>query len=134
VGSRIAEALERERVPFVAVDELPERLKPLRERQVETIAGNGVLADVLEAANVAGAKSLLVAIPGAFEAGQIVAQARAAHPRLIIVARAHGDEEVEYLKTQGATAAVLGENEIARGMVERAFALTGDGSQPFAAA
>ena len=126
VGSRIAEALERARVPFVVIDEVPERLKPFRDRQVEAIAANGVLGEILAAANIAGARSLFVAIPQAFEAGQIVYKARAANPKLIIVARAHGDAEVEHLKTQGANAVTMGENEIARGMVESAFGLGGE--------
>ena len=78
------------------------------------------------AANVAGARSLFVAIPQAFEAGQIVYKARAANPDLVIVARAHGDAEVEHLKAQGATAVIMGENEIARGMVESTFELIGE--------
>ncbi len=126
VGGRIAEALERAQLPFLVIDEVPERLKPFRERQVETIAANGVLGDILAAANVAGARSLFVAIPQAFEAGQIVYKARAANPALVIVARAHGDAEVEHLKAQGATAVIMGENEIARGMVETVFGLTSD--------
>ena len=35
--------------------------------------------------------------PQAFAAGQVVQQARAANPALEIIARAHTDEEVEYL-------------------------------------
>ena len=111
---------------FVVIDEVPERMKPFRDRQVEAIAANGVLGEILAAANIAGARSLFVAIPQAFEAGQIVYKARAANPKLIIVARAHGDAEVEHLKTQGANAVTMGENEIARGMVESAFGLGGE--------
>ena len=36
-------------------------------------------------------------IPQAFEAGQVVQQARATNPMLEIVARAHTDDEVDHL-------------------------------------
>ena len=75
------------------------------------------------AANLADARSLLVAIPDAFEAGQIVEQARAINPRLEIVARAHPDAEVNRLRQHGADAVIMGEREIARSMLEHASAL-----------
>jgi CPA2 family monovalent cation:H+ antiporter-2 len=59
-----------------------------------------------------------VAIPDAFEGGQVVEQARLANPHLLIVARAHSDEEVEHLKKHGATTVIMGEFEIARAMIE----------------
>src|SRR2546430_4127053 len=65
---------------------------------------------------------LLVAIPNAFEAGQIVQQARAANPGLEIVARAHFDAEVEHLLQHGADTVIMGEREIARSMLQRAAA------------
>ena len=67
----------------------------------------------------AAARRLVVAIPNAFEAGQIVEQGRAANPGLHIVARAHSDAEVVYLSDLGAADVVMGEREIARGIVER---------------
>jgi CPA2 family monovalent cation:H+ antiporter-2 len=63
---------------------------------------------------------LFVAIPGAFEAGQIVQQARRANPALRIVARAHFDAEVEHLTEHGADVVIMGEREIARAMLDEA--------------
>ena len=71
--------------------------------------------------SVAGARLLFVAIPDAFEAGQIVAQARAANPRLRIIARAHSDAEVEHLRHHGADTIIMGEREIALGMLKHAL-------------
>jgi CPA2 family monovalent cation:H+ antiporter-2 len=83
----------------------------------EAIAGNAADPEVLQAANLAGARCLLVAIPDAFEGGQVVAQARQANPALPIVARAHSEEEIEHLKKHGATVVVMGEHEIAKAML-----------------
>ena len=87
------------------------------------LRGNGADGRVLAAANLAEARLLLVAIPNAFEAGQIVEQARAANPRLEIVARAHFDAEVDHLRQHGANEVIMGEREIARSMLEHAAAL-----------
>jgi CPA2 family monovalent cation:H+ antiporter-2 len=81
------------------------------------IDDNAVRQGVLDAANVGGARQLVVAIPDAFEAGQVIEQARRVHPLLPIVARAHSDDEVRYLSGLGADSVIMGEREIARGMI-----------------
>ena len=96
------------------------RSSSCRSAGIEVIAGNAADPRVLRAANLPEAKLLIVAIPDAFEAGQIVEQARAVNPRIEIVARAHFDAEVEHLLQHGANTVVMGEREIARTMLELA--------------
>ena len=59
----------------------------------------------------------LVAIPEAFEGGQVVQQARAINPKLPIIARAHSEAEIEHLAKHGANLVVMGEHEIAKAMI-----------------
>jgi len=59
------------------------------EKAIEGLNGNGADERLLRAANLGAARILFVAIPEAFEAGQIVQQARRANPSIDIVARAH---------------------------------------------
>jgi CPA2 family monovalent cation:H+ antiporter-2 len=73
---------------------------------------------VLQAANLAAARWLFVAIPDGFEAGQVTDQARAINPAMPIVARAHSDAEIEHLNAHGASLAIMGEREIALGMLQ----------------
>ena len=125
VGRLIAPVLRERGWPLLVVenaDDAVEHLKgePLRTAGIEIIEGNAADPRVLRAANLPEAKLLLVAIPDAFEAGQIVEQARAINPRLEIVARAHFDAEVEHLLQHGADTVVMGEREIARTMLELA--------------
>ena len=68
--------------------------------------------------NLPGARWLISAIPNPFENGNLIEQARAANPDLEIIARAHTDAEVDYLKKLGASLIIMGEREIARGMTE----------------
>jgi len=85
---------------------------------IEHIRGNAARDDVLAAANLPAAKLLFVAIPEAFEAGQIVQQARRANPTLPIVVRAHFDAEADHLLSLGASKVVMGEREIALAMLD----------------
>ena len=121
VGSLVAEALRRENRALLVIEERQKLAEQARAAGFETLLGNAAAHDMIEAANIAGARWIFVAIPNAFEAGQIVEQARKANPDLKIVARAHADGEVDYLSNLGADLIVMGEREIARGMMERAF-------------
>ena len=103
--------------PLLVVEENTDIVDRLRQEGREVIVGNAAAKDVLEACNLTAARCLLVAVPNAFEGGQIIAQARVLRPSLPIVARAHSEEEVEYLRKHGATSVIMGEHEIARAMV-----------------
>jgi CPA2 family monovalent cation:H+ antiporter-2 len=121
VGSVVGEALMAHRQPLLVVEEKDEIVDGLRERGVEVILGPLAPSVLIEAANLAQARWLFVAIPDAFEAGQIVEQARAANPDLSIIARAHSDPEVDHLQKHGADTTIMGEREIAQAMIEHAF-------------
>lgn len=117
VGSLVADALAKSSQPFLVVEDAEDVLAKLRARGFEAIIGNAARSDVLKSANLEGARYLLVAIPEAFEAGQIVQQARAANPAIRIIARAHSDAEVEHLSGLGADLVIMGEREIALGII-----------------
>lgn len=128
VGSLIGASLQAAGRPFVVIEDADQPLARLREAGIETIIGNAAVPEVLGLANLPAARQLAVAVPNAFEAGQIVAQARAANPGIAIIARAHSDAEVEHLRSLGADAVIMGEREIARGMAEALVA--GEGDRP----
>lgn len=72
----------------------------------------------VEAANVVAARWLISAIPNPFESGNLIEQAHATNPALEIIARAHSDAEVDYLKKCGTSLIIMGAREIARGISE----------------
>lgn len=117
VGSLVGDALKEVGKPFLVIEDADKTVAKLRDENIETIVGNAANGDVLAAANLAGARQLILAIPNAFEAGQIVVKARAANPVISILARAHSDAEVQHLQDLGADAVIMGEREIARGIV-----------------
>ena len=67
------------------------------------IAGNAAQPGLLEAANVGSARWLISAIPNPFESGTLIEHAHRANSSLEIIARAHSDAEVDYLKKVGAS-------------------------------
>jgi CPA2 family monovalent cation:H+ antiporter-2 len=122
VGRIIAEGLRRAGTPIFVIEEAEGAVESLKSAGIEFARGNAADAAMLAAANLASARILFVAIPAAFEAGQIVEQARRARPDLDIVARAHFDAEVEHLRKLGANSVVMGEREIALAMLNYAGA------------
>lgn len=122
VGSVVSRALRAGGTPLLVIEDMPGPVEKLREAGIEVITGNAAAPDMLQAANVGGARGLLVAIPDAFEGGQIVAKARAISPSLPIIARAHSEEEIAHLRHHGATIVIMGEEEIAKAMIAHLYA------------
>ncbi|MER8676633.1 Kef family K(+) transporter [Mesorhizobium sp. M0615] len=118
VGSLVGAALKQASLPFLVIEDADKTLARLRDDGVEIVSGNAANGGVFAAANPQGAKRLILAIPNAFEAGQIVLRARAANPGINVIARAHSDAEVEHLMGLGADTVIMGEREIARGIVQ----------------
>ncbi len=119
VGKLVAEGLKG-RTPLVVIEDDVERADELRKAGFETVSGNAVKPDVLLKAGLDKATHLFVAVPNPFEAVRIIEQARVANPKVEIIARAYTDADVALLKETGATHALIGEEEIAKGMLARA--------------
>ncbi len=123
VGSLVGNALRDHGVPLLAIEDADNAVVKIRQNGLEAIAGNAAHPKILKSANLAGARHLVVAIPNAFEAGQVITQARAANPKIHIIARAHSDAEVDHLTARGADQVIMGEREIARSITESLLSL-----------
>jgi CPA2 family monovalent cation:H+ antiporter-2 len=118
VGGFISAVLGTGAMPLFVIEDNDDAVKELHARGFEALSGNAADPEVLAAANLGAARCLLVAIPDAFEGGQVVEQARAINPSLPIIARAHSEAGIEHLKKHGASIVVMGEHEIAKAMLE----------------
>ncbi|MER9580407.1 cation:proton antiporter [Mesorhizobium sp. M0276] len=130
VGSLVGAALKQAALPFLVVEDADKTLARLKADGIETVSGNAANVEVFAAANPEGANRLILAIPNAFEAGQIVLRARAANPGINVIARAHSDAEIEHLKGLGADTVIMGEREIARGIVEEVLGHKPEAAEP----
>ena len=117
VGRRLAAAGRK----LVVIETAVDAAEAARRDGARVIPGNAADPEVLAEAEIAKARRIFVAIPEAFEAGQVVEQVRAARPDIEILARAGSEEVGEHLTRLGATLTVLGEREIAHRMLERAL-------------
>ena len=118
VGSFISGVLRERGMPVFVIEDDEDAVADLRSAGIEALSGNAADPEVIAAANLGQSRCLLVAIPDAFEGGQVVQQARAINSALPIIARAHSEAEIAHLMKHGATLVVMGEHEIAKAMIE----------------
>ncbi|WP_262028931.1 YbaL family putative K(+) efflux transporter [Microvirga sp. Mcv34] len=116
VGKFITGKLTSAGTPFLVIETNKNQIAELQRDGQQIIVGNAAAPDVAAAANMKEARCLLVAIPDAFESGQVVEQARRINPDLPIVVRVHSDAQEEHVMKYGASRVVMGEQEIARAM------------------
>ncbi|PDT37371.1 Kef family K(+) transporter [Rhizobium sp. M10] len=119
VGRIVGQNLKSAGTPFLVIEDSDKPIGELKAQGIEAFMGNAAATETLDLANLPAARSIAIAIPNAFEACRIAEQARSANPSILIVARAHSDAEVDALKQYGADTVIMGEREIALGMVDR---------------
>ncbi|MDU4484256.1 MAG: YbaL family putative K(+) efflux transporter [Enterobacter sp.] len=117
VGSLLGEKLMAQGIPLVVIETSRTRVDELRERGIRAVLGNAANEEIMNLAHLDCARWLLLTIPNGYEAGEIVASAREKCPTIEIIARAHYDDEVEYITERGANKVVMGEREIANTML-----------------
>jgi len=122
VGQLLCADLRQRGCTLLVMETEKERTDELRRLGIHTVSGNAAQDDVLACAQLAQARALLVTVPDAFEAGEVIRVARLLNPQLEILARASSSAGVTHLREQGADFVVSGENEMARGMLDRLHA------------
>jgi monovalent cation:H+ antiporter-2, CPA2 family len=118
VGHQLAKILNERGVPVVVIDSDRELVEKAHLDGLPAVRGNAAGPGRLDALKPASATHGLVAIPQAFEAGEIIARLRAANPSMTILARAHSEIEARHLIERGADGTVLAERELAYSMAE----------------
>jgi len=118
VGKYISERMTALGVPFLVIETTKEQVAELQKVNPNVIVGNAADPEVAAAANIRHARCLLVAIPDAFESGQVVDQARKLNSDLPIVVRVHSAAQEEHVRKLGATRIVMAEQEIAGAMLD----------------
>jgi len=116
VGRRIGQALAERSLPFVVIEQNRELVEKLREEGVQAIAGDASDATELARAGLGRARMLVIAIPDAFQARQMIEAARMLNPAVETVVRTHSEEEAELLRSENAGKVFMGEHELAMGM------------------
>lgn len=118
VGKRIAEALGREGIPYVVVEENREFVASLRERGIPAVWGDATEAEVLIQGHIARARALVVATPETVLVRKMVSVARQLNPAIEVVIRSHNIQEAELLEADDAGTVFVAEVELANAMTE----------------
>lgn len=113
VGGVIGTTLRRRGFSILAIEQNHRLVNRLREQGVTALLGNAANPILLDHANLPRARVLVVAIPDALAAQQIVEYSRRVNPRLNIVVRAHSDRELAFMHSRGVDQVVMGEVELA---------------------
>ena len=122
VGSELGRLLSEKGVPLVVIEGEDDRVDRARAAGIPTVNGHAANERVLQEAQPQNAHTVMIAIPNALEAGEVIAKLRQINPSLTIVARAHSDAEVKHLLQHGADGAVMAERELAHSLAEMVLA------------
>jgi CPA2 family monovalent cation:H+ antiporter-2 len=116
VGHRIADALDRQGIPYIVAEQNRELVESLRNKGVAAVSGDASEPSVLIQAHIADAAMLVIASPDPINVRQMVDTARTLNPDIEIVLRTHSEAESEMLRKDNLGTVFYGEEELAKGM------------------
>lgn len=125
VGSTVGRALTECGIPFAVVERDRSTVDRLRTEGITAVFGDAARPGILALAAPATARLLVVTAPEPFQARQVVELARQSNPTIITVVRTHTTAEQTYLEAQRVGRVVMGEQELALGMVHYALTALG---------
>ncbi len=102
VGRSVAREFARKPVPFVIVENRPEKIERYASEGWLTLEGDATQERVLDDARIRNAKGLVAATTADATNIYIVLTARAMNPKLTIIARASEEAAEKHLRTAGA--------------------------------
>lgn len=125
VGAIVAGTLKGLGLPYVSIESDRALTEKLRARGETVIFGDASRDAVMSAAKPQQAKLVIVAVPDPYFTRQIVRAMRKNYPDIAIVARTHSDEDARALTKLGVGLAVMGEREVAFGIMYHALQVLG---------
>ena len=117
VGRRIANALNKQGIPYIVAEQNREKVEDLRQQGVAAVSGNAAEPIVLVQAHIAKAAMLVIAIPDSINARQMAKAARTLNPDIEIVLRTNSEDESELLRKDKIGVVFFGKEELANGMI-----------------
>ena len=121
VGSTVGKGLKSQGLPVVVIERDRRRVEALRARGVPAIYGDAATPGVLGAAGADRARLIVIATPEGYQTRRIIERVRAINPQIDIAVRTHNESEVAYLERQGVGIAIMGERELAFGLIDYAL-------------
>lgn len=116
VGKHIGEALRQHGLPYVVVEYNRALVRALRVQGVVAIYGDAAMPGLLEHAMIEHARLLVVTVPEALQAREIVELARQLKPDIDTIVATHSERDLAWLDRHKVGLAVMGERELAASM------------------
>jgi CPA2 family monovalent cation:H+ antiporter-2 len=105
-GQSLARFLEREEIPFIALDVDTARIHQAQEAGENVVFGNADRREVLIAAGINRARAIVVTYGDPSSTEKALQAIRALRPGLPVIVRAQDDSQIERLKSLGASEVV----------------------------
>jgi CPA2 family monovalent cation:H+ antiporter-2 len=124
-GQNLGRILEREGIPFMAMDLDPDRVRQAAAAGDPVVFGDAVRLQALVAAGLARASAVVVTYLDTASALKVLANARIHAPTVPVIVRTQDDHDLEKLRTAGATEVVPEAIEGSLMLASHALALVG---------
>jgi K+:H+ antiporter len=105
-GQNLARLLEKESIPFIALDIDPQRIDEASVAGESVVFGDAARSEVLVAAGLARAKAVAITYADTGSALSILRHVQEMRPGLPVIVRTVDDSDIEALKAAGATEVV----------------------------
>ena len=105
-GQSLARLLESERIPFIALDHDPRRVRAASQAGDKVVFGDSTRAEVLMAAGVHRAKAVVVSFSHTPSALKIIAAVQRLKPDAPVIVRTVDDNDLDKLRDAGASEVV----------------------------
>ena len=105
-GQNLARFLEQEKIPVIALDIDPQRIREAAAAGERVVFGDAARHEVLTAAGLMRARALVIAYADTASALRILAQVQVQRPGLPVVVRTYDDTDIDKLKAAGAAEVV----------------------------
>ena len=125
VGQSIASGLQQAHIPFIIIEDDPERVAEARSSGHPRIYGDATNISVLSKAGLIRATALVVAYPDPITVITTVKAALMLNPKIVILARASRKREAEELKRLGVLELVIPEREAGYKFIKRLLNVAG---------
>jgi len=124
-GQNLGHMLEREGIPYIALDLDPDRVRQAAAAGDSVVFGDAVRLQALMAAGLARASAVVVTYMDTASAFKVLANTRAHAPTVPVIVRTQDDHDLEKLQAAGATEVVPEAIEGSLMLASHALALVG---------
>lgn len=124
-GQNLARMLERENIPYMALDLDPDRVRQAAAAGDSVVFGDAARLQALMAAGLARASAVVITYLDVAGALKVLANARAHAPQVPVIVRTQDDRDLDKLQAAGATEVVPETLESSLMLASHALALVG---------